>query len=165
MKIWLTLFTALLLSACGDNEPVKPNVASTETSPPAATATSDSVLEVYKSPTCGCCGAWVEHMESNGYTVNVHEQQNLQSIKEQAGILPGKGSCHTAFIEGYAIEGHVPAADVDRLLKERPDARGLTVPGMPVGSPGMEMGDRKDAYDVLLFDEDSTEVFSHHPGN
>ena len=122
-------------------------------------------LKVYKSPSCGCCGAWADHMKANGYEGVVHEQQNLQSIKEKAGILPGQGSCHTAFIDGYAIEGHVPAADVDRLLAERPDARGLTVPGMPVGSPGMEMGDRVDAYDVLLFDENSTEVFSHYPGN
>lgn len=163
MKLWLTFFTALFLAACGDNTAPKPDVAQAQTSAPAATA--ENVLEVYKSPTCGCCGAWVEHMEANGYTVNVHEQQNLQSIKEKAGILPGQGSCHTAFINGYTIEGHVPAADVDRLLEERPDARGLTVPGMPAGSPGMEMGDRKDAYDVLLFDEDGTEVFSHHPGN
>ena len=155
----------MLLAACGDNEPAKPSVANTDATAPAATATSDRVLEVYKSPTCGCCGAWVEHMEANGYTVNVHEQQNLQSIKEKAGILPGTGSCHTAFIDGYAIEGHVPASDVDRLLKERPEGKGLTVPGMPAGSPGMEMGDRKDAYDVLLFDENGTEVFSHHPGN
>ena len=165
MKIWLTLFTALLLAACGDNEPAKPSVAHTDTTAPPATATSDKVLEVYKSPTCSCCGAWVEHMEANGYTTNVHEQQNLQSIKEKAGILPGTGSCHTAFIDGYAIEGHVPASDVDRLLEERPEGKGLTVPGMPAGSPGMEMGDRKDAYDVLLFDENGTEVFSHHPGN
>lgn len=163
MKYLLTLFTALLLAACGDNTPPKPDVAQEQTTATAANATK--TLEVYKSPTCGCCGAWVEHMEANGYTVNVHEQQNLQSIKEKAGILPGTGSCHTAFIDGYAIEGHVPASDVDRLLKERPEGKGLTVPGMPVGSPGMEMGDRKDAYDVLLFDENGAQVFSHHPGN
>ncbi|MZR64495.1 DUF411 domain-containing protein [Alcanivorax sp. DP30] len=104
-------------------------------------------------------------MKENGYTVEVHETDNLQPIKEKAGILPGAGSCHTAFIDGYVIEGHVPASDVDRLLAERPQGKGLTVPGMPVGSPGMEMGDRMDAYDVLLFDENGTAVFSHHAGN
>lgn len=167
MKVFSALLLAFLVTACGDDGPPEPQA--TEAAPAAAeatkTASTDKVLEVYKSPTCGCCGAWVDHMKDNGYQVVVHEQQNLQSIKEKAGIFPGQGSCHTAFIDGYAIEGHVPAADVDRLLAERPDARGLTVPGMPVGSPGMEMGDRVDAYDVLLFDESGTAVFSHYPGN
>jgi len=167
MKVFSALLLAFLVTACGDDGPPEPQA--TETTAPASeemkTASTDPVLEVYKSPTCGCCGAWVDHMKENGYQVVVHEQQNLQSIKEKAGILPGQGSCHTAFIGDYVIEGHVPASDVDRLLAERPDAKGLTVPGMPVGSPGMEMGDRVDAYDVLLFDEEGTEVFSHHPGN
>mgnify|MGYP000377334069 FL=1 len=167
MKVFSALLLAFLVTACGDDGPPEPQA--TETTAPASeemkTASTDPVLEVYKSPTCGCCGAWVDHMKENGYDVVVHEQQNLQSIKEKAGILPGQGSCHTAFIGDYVIEGHVPASDVDRLLAERPDAKGLTVPGMPVGSPGMEMGDRVDAYDVLLFDENSTEVFSHYPGN
>ncbi|MFT6340340.1 MAG: hypothetical protein ACJASW_001505 [Polaribacter sp.] len=167
MKVFSALLLAFLVTACGDDGPPEPQA--TETTAPASeemkTASTDPVLEVYKSPTCGCCGAWVDHMKENGYDVVVHEQQNLQSIKEKAGILPGQGSCHTAFIGDYVIEGHVPASDVDRLLAERPDAKGLTVPGMPVGSPGMEMGDRVDAYDVLLFDEEGTEVFSHHPGN
>lgn len=167
MKVFSALLLAFLVTACGDDGPPEPQA--TETTAPASeemkTASTDPVLEVYKSPTCGCCGAWVDHMKENGYDVVVHEQQNLQSIKEKAGILPGQGSCHTAFIGDYVIEGHVPASDVDRLLAERPDAKGLTVPGMPVGSPGMEMGSRVDAYDVLLFDEEGTEVFSHHPGN
>lgn len=167
MKLLTALLLAFLVTACGDDGPPEPQA--TETTTPASeemkTASTDPVLEVYKSPTCGCCGAWVDHMKANGYEVVVHEQQNLQSIKEKAGILPGQGSCHTAFIGDYVIEGHVPASDVDRLLAERPDAKGLTVPGMPVGSPGMEMGDLVDAYDVLLFDENSTEVFSHYPGN
>ena len=167
MKVFSALLLAFLVTACGDDGPPEPQA--TETTAPASeemkTASTDPVLEVYKSPTCGCCGAWVDHMKENGYDVVVHEQQNLQSIKEKAGILPGQGSCHTAFIGDYVIEGHVPASDVDRLLAERPDAKGLTVPGMPVGSPGMEMGGRVDAYDVLLFDEEGTEVFSHHPGN
>ena len=119
-------------------------------------------LQVYKSPSCGCCTAWAEHMRDNGFEVEVHNTQNLQSIKEKAGLKPGMGSCHTAFIDGYAIEGHVPAEDVRRLLEERPDAHGLTVPGMPMGSPGMEMGDRRDAYKVFLYGDQGVRVFSTH---
>ena len=164
MKKILVILSALLIAACGEDAPAKPETNATETPTTQSTASS-KILEVYKSPTCGCCGAWVDHMKENGYTVKVHETDNMQPIKEKAGILPGGGSCHTAFIDGYVIEGHVPASDVDRLLAERPQGKGLTVPGMPVGSPGMEMGDRVDAYDVLLFDEDGMTVFSHHPGN
>ena len=159
MKVFSALLLAFLVTACGDDGPPEPQA--TETTAPASeemkTASTDPVLEVYKSPTCGCCGAWVDHMKENGYDVVVHEQQNLQSIKEKAGILPGQGSCHTAFIGDYVIEGHVPASDVDRLLAERPDAKGLTVPGMPVGSPGMEMGSRVDAYDCLLYTSDAAD--------
>ena len=165
MKVFSALLLALLVTACGDDGPPEPQA--TEAAPAAAeatkTASTDKVLEVYKSPTCGCCGAWVDHMKDNGYQVVVHEQQNLQSIKEKAGILPGQGSCHTAFIDGYAIEGHVPADDVKRLLEERPDAHGLTVLAMPVGSPGMEMGDRQDDYQVLLYGENGVQVFAEHP--
>ncbi|MFP1681495.1 DUF411 domain-containing protein [Alloalcanivorax sp. C16-1] len=128
-----------------------------------STLAAAGTLEMYKSPSCGCCTAWAEHMRDNGFEVKVHETQNLQSIKEKAGLKPGLGSCHTAFIDGYAIEGHVPAEDVKRLLEERPDAHGLTVPGMPVGSPGMEMGDRRDAYEVLLYGDDGVRVFATHP--
>lgn len=161
MKNFLIIALALLMAACGEQEPPQP-AASPAASEQQAASNTAKLLEVYKSPTCGCCGAWVEHMKTHGYEVVVHEVDNLQPIKEKAGILPGTGSCHTAFIEGYVIEGHVPASDVDRLLKEKPQAKGLTVPGMPAGSPGMEMGDRVDDYDVLLFDEQGTQVFSHH---
>ena len=118
-------------------------------------------LSVTKAPWCGCCNAWIDHMKAAGYDVDVHEMDDLSALKVRLGIAPKHQSCHTGEIEGYVIEGHVPAADVERLLAERPDAIGLSVPGMPVGSPGMEMGDRKDAYDVLLIKKDgSTEVFS-----
>lgn len=118
-------------------------------------------LSVTKTPWCGCCTAWIDHMKEAGYEVHVHEKDDLTALKARLGIAPKHQSCHTGEIEGYAIEGHVPAEDVKRLLAERPDAIGLTVPGMPVGSPGMEMGDRRDAYDVLLIKKDgSTEVFS-----
>ena len=120
-------------------------------------------IHVYKSPTCGCCEKWADHMRDNGFDVVTHDVQNLQPIKEKAQLRPGLGSCHTAFIDGYAIEGHVPAEDVRRLLEQKPDAHGLTVPAMPVGSPGMEMGDRQDDYQVLLYGEDGVKVFAEHP--
>lgn len=126
-------------------------------------AASDSLLKVYKSPTCGCCADWVDHMRAAGFAVETHDTDNLFPIKTMAQIPAGKGSCHTGFIQGYVVEGHVPATEVQRLLKERPEAIGLTVPAMPVGSPGMEMGDRRDPYEVLLILNDgSTEVWSRH---
>lgn len=120
-------------------------------------------MSVTKTPWCGCCTAWITHMREAGFDVTVHEQENLTALKAKMGIAAKLQSCHTGEVEGYAIEGHVPAEDVARLLKERPDARGLTVPGMPVGSPGMEMGHRHDAYEVLLILKDgTTEVFAKH---
>lgn len=108
-------------------------------------------VEVYKSPTCGCCTDWVDHMAENGFEVIAHDTDNMNQVKFEAGLMPQLASCHTAFVGGYVIEGHVPASDIQRLLTERPAAHGLAVPGMPIGSPGMEMGDRQDAYSVLLF--------------
>jgi hypothetical protein len=122
-------------------------------------------MEVFKSPTCGCCSAWVEHMSGAGFDAVARDvdQETLWSMKARAGVTPDLSSCHTAFIEGYFVEGHVPAGDVQRLLAERPDALGLTVPGMPIGSPGMEMGDQRDAYDTLLvLQGGSVEVFNSH---
>ncbi|WP_300061871.1 DUF411 domain-containing protein [uncultured Roseobacter sp.] len=122
-------------------------------------------MEVFKSPTCGCCSAWVDHMTREGFDVAARDvdQETLWTMKDRAGVTPELSCCHTAFIDGYFIEGHVPAGDVQRLLTERPDAVGLTVPGMPIGSPGMEMGDQRDAYDTLLVLRDgSTEVFASH---
>lgn len=129
----------------------------------AAAMEAEGVLTVFKTPTCGCCDDWIDHMRDNGFDIIAHNRDNLYPIKVAAGLQPGQGSCHTAFINGYAIEGHVPAADVQALLQQQPDALGLTVPGMPFGSPGMEMGDRVDAYDVLLFDAAGATVFSHYP--
>jgi hypothetical protein len=108
-------------------------------------------ITVYKSPTCGCCGLWVEHLEANGYEVTTIEMADLSPVKAEHGIRPVLTSFHTAVVEGYAIEGHVPADVIDRLLQERPEVAGLAVPGMPMGSPGME-GPRKDPYNVLTFD-------------
>ena len=129
------------------------------------TVTADGPLvTVYKSPTCNCCGLWVEHLEASGFKVDVVPKANVMPIKEKLGVPAAMGSCHTAEVDGYVIEGHVPAQDIHRLLKERPTARGLAVPGMPVGSPGMEMGNRLDPYHVYLFADKHSEpvVFASH---
>lgn len=121
-------------------------------------------VTVYKSPTCGCCTDWVRHLEDNGFAVDAINTQNLNTIKTEAGLSPALASCHTAFVDDYVIEGHVPAEDIHRLLAEGLPARGLSVPGMPAGSPGMEMGDRHDPYQVLLFNEQGqTRVFANYP--
>jgi hypothetical protein len=122
-------------------------------------------MQVLKSPTCGCCSAWVAHIADAGFVVETQDvpQDVLWAAKDKAGITAALSSCHTGFIEGYVIEGHVPALDIQRLLAERPDAIGLTVPGMPIGSPGMEMGDQRDAFDTLLVLRDgTTAVFTSH---
>ena len=106
------------------------------------------VVTVYKSPTCGCCSKWVKHLESNGFVVEAKNRNNLDSIKREFGIEPQFQSCHTAKIGNYVVEGHVPAEDIKKMLAEKPDIHGLAVPGMPMGSPGME-GPRKDNYNVL----------------
>lgn len=125
-------------------------------------AASGPVVSVYKSSSCGCCGAWVEHLRKNGLRVVAHDVADVTAHREKLGIPQALGSCHSASVDGYAIEGHVPAADIRRLLRERPRARGIAVPAMPLGSPGME-GPRKDPYDTLLFQRDgSYVVFERH---
>ena len=124
------------------------------------------LLQVWKSPDCGCCGEWVQHMRDNGFAVEIFDVGNM-AARKRLGMPDKLGSCHTARVGGYVIEGHVPAADVQRLLREKPNALGLAVPGMPIGSPGMdgpEYGGRRDPYDVLLVARDgTTRVFqSHH---
>jgi hypothetical protein len=116
-------------------------------------------VTVYKSPTCGCCGKWVAHMRDKGFDLTVHDVPDVAPIKAEHGLPHGLGSCHTALVDGYVVEGHVPADAVERLLAERPKVKGIAVPGMPAGSPGME-GDRTDPYEVLTFDEKgNTAVF------
>lgn len=127
-----------------------------------AWAAADGVVTVYKSPTCGCCSKWVDHMRSNGFEVETKDMSNMEQVKNHYGIPASFQSCHTALVDGYLIEGHVPASDIKRLLKEKPDSIGLFVPGMPMGSPGME-GPRKDDYSVLSVDrEGKTSVFARH---
>lgn len=123
----------------------------------------DTAITVHKTPWCGCCNDWVEHLRADGFSVTVHEHEDLSPIRSRLDVPLALGSCHTAEVDGYAIEGHVPAADIRRLLAERPESvRGLAVPGMPVGSPGMEMGDRKDPYDVVAFGDRGHEVFTRY---
>ena len=145
-------------------EPAKPG-----SKAPAAAATlpqSSPKLTVYKDPTCGCCTGWVEQMKKNGFDVAVNESADLNAIKKSVGIPPAMGSCHTGRIGKYFIEGHVPAADVKRLLAANPDALGLTVPGMPAGSPGMEVpSGLVQPYDVYLIHKDGTaSVWRHYDG-
>lgn len=117
---------------------------------------------VYKSPTCGCCTAWVEHLEASGFDVTARDVPDVAPIKARYGIPARLASCHTGLVAGYAVEGHVPAPDIKRLIKEKPKAIGLAVPGMPMGSPGME-GPRKDRYDVLLVQQGgATKVYARH---
>lgn len=132
-----------------------------ETAPAAATLPR---MAVHRSASCGCCGSWVEKMEQAGYPVEVFNEEDLVPLKQALGVPDAMASCHTAIVEGYFIEGHVPADDVARLLMERPDARGLAVPGMPVGSPGMEAPSGEvQPYTVFLVNKDgSTTPFSEY---
>ena len=127
---------------------------------------SASVLNVYKSPTCGCCDDWIKHLKKAGFLVTAENvsEQNLSDLKLHNDISTHLRSCHTGFINNYFIEGHVPADDIKVLLLKKPVGLGLAVPGMPAGSPGMEIGNRRDPYDTLLVrDDGSTVVFrSHH---
>jgi hypothetical protein len=129
---------------------------------PALAMAAAPLINVYKSATCGCCEQWVKHLRDNGLTVAAHNVANPSDMRDKMGIPEHLGSCHTAVVDGYAIEGHVPAADIKRLLAARPKAKGLAVPAMPLGSPGME-GPRKDAYDVfLVLPDGSTRVYQHY---
>lgn len=125
-----------------------------------------TTMQVWKDPTCGCCKDWIAHLEKSGFATTVIEQGN-SAARARLGMPQKFGSCHTALIQGYVIEGHVPAADIQRLLKDKPRALGLSVPGMPIGSPGMDgpaYGSRRDAYQVLLIQRDgSTTVFNNYP--
>ncbi len=131
--------------------------------PEPATPAGLSEIVVHKTPTCGCCGAWVDHLRAGGFAVRVVEVADTDTVARRLGVPDTLRSCHTAEVDGYAIEGHVPAGDIRRLLAERPDAAGLAVPGMPAGSPGMEIGDQRDSYDVVQFDRSgTTQVFASY---
>jgi hypothetical protein len=119
-------------------------------------------VTVYKSASCGCCGKWVEHMQDAGFKVTTHNRDDMNQIKQEHGVAYRLRSCHTAVVDGYVLEGHVPASDIARLLRERPAIDGLAVPGMPMGSPGME-GKYTDPYDVVAFSKgEADRVFERH---
>ena len=129
---------------------------------PLAASAAQPVIEVYKTEYCGCCKEWIKHLEANGFQVKAQNVANPADYREKFGIPAEYGSCHTGRVGGYAVEGHVPAADIKRMLAEKPKARGLAVPGMPMGSPGME-GSRKDPYAVLLVqDGGKTSVYKRY---
>ena len=131
---------------------------------PDATPVALPHMAVHKTPSCGCCSVWIEHMKDAGFEVDVHDMVDMGPVKERLGVPYTKGSCHTAEVGGYLIEGHIPAADIKRLLEERPDARGLVLPGMPLGSPGMEVPEgQQQPYTVELVRRDgTTEPFAQH---
>ena len=131
---------------------------------PTRAASSWPAIAVFKSATCGCCKAWVEHLKAAGFDVRVTDVDDTTAARKRLGMPDAFGSCHTGTVGGYALEGHVPAADVKRLLAAKPKAVGLAVPGMPVGSPGMEVGTRRDPYDVLLVERNGrSTVFASYP--
>lgn len=125
-----------------------------------AGAAAAQTMTMYKTPWCGCCEAWAVRMEEAGFTVERIEREDLAPIKAEMNVPGDLAGCHTAEVSGYVVEGHVPAEDIRRLLDQRPDALGLAVPGMPVGSPGMEMGGRRDPYQTILFSADDRTVFA-----
>jgi len=125
-------------------------------------AAKKPIITVYKDPGCGCCKSWIEHLIKHGYRVDAKDTPNMTEIKRTLGVPDGLTACHTAIVNGYLIEGHVPAADIDRLLAQKPRIAGLAVPGMPMGSPGME-GGTPQRYQVLTFDKSGkTTVFASH---
>lgn len=123
-----------------------------------------SEVKVYKNPNCGCCTSWSEVLEKDGFTTTTEKRSDMTAVKDELEVPLMLRSCHTGIVEGYVIEGHVPAADIKRLLKERPDIKGLAVPGMPIGSPGMEQGGRRDSYNVIGIRKDgSAFIYNSYP--
>ena len=131
---------------------------------PALAATQAIAMRVWKDPNCGCCKDWIAHMEQSGFSASVADEGN-NAARARLGVAQKFASCHTALVQGYVIEGHVPVADIQRLLKEKPKALGLAVPGMPIGSPGMESPDgRRQPFTVNLLGKDGTmQAYSRHP--
>jgi len=123
-------------------------------------------IAVYRSPTCGCCGKWIQHLKKNNFVVKDYVTNDMDLIKRKYGVTDVMQSCHTALVNGYVVEGHVPAADILKMINDKPDIVGISVPGMPVGTPGMDMGGRKDPYQVVSFDkEQNYQVVNSYEGN
>lgn len=163
----LPLVVLTALAGCADEAPAPEPASPAASSDGVASApTLRDTLVVYKSPSCGCCRLWEDHMRGEGFAVVSRDVSDLQAVKDSLGVASDVSACHTGVVGGYVVEGHVPATEVRRLLRERPDARGLAVPGMPIGSPGMEQGETRDPYDVLLLAADGPPtVFAHIPGH
>ncbi len=124
---------------------------------PAIDTATQPEISIYRSESCGCCKKWGEHVEEAGFPIQDQVIQDLDAFKQAKGVIPELSSCHTAVVEGYVVEGHVPATSIQQMLNERPDIRGLTAPGMPMGSPGMETtGFKAEAFDVLAIAHDGT---------
>lgn len=174
----LPVLLALALAACADPTPPVPADGATATVVPTTDAGPDIApaepvsMTVYKTPTCGCCSLWGDAMAEAGFTVETQDVDDLVAVRDSLGVPTDLAGCHTATVttpdgeRRYTVEGHVPADAIRRLLAERPDARGLTVPGMPLGSPGMEQGDLRQPYDVLLLtDAGEAVVWESIPGS
>ena len=158
---WLVSIILLVsVAACSDNAELV-NMPAVEES-----SVEKISLDVYKSRTCNCCKKWVDHIEASGFETSVHHPANLNKLKSDKGISPRYQSCHTAVSkDGYVFEGHIPADIIQRFLANPPpNAIGLAVPGMPAGSPGMEMGSRHDEYDVFLLNKDGSDTVYEHIG-
>ena len=126
-------------------------------------AMEGKTMTVYKSPSCGCCSDWIDIMKTKGFKIDVIETNEVNNIKQKAGLQAGQTSCHTAFVDGYVIEGHLDYNAIKKMLVEKPNILGITVPGMPIGSPGMEQGNTKQAYNILYVNKDgSTGVYEAH---
>ncbi len=128
----------------------------------ACTAQAQTPILVYKSPACGCCNAWISHLRDSGFNVEPRDLDDMTTIKRRYDVPQGMWSCHTAVVENYVVEGHVPAAEITRMLAERPPIRGLAVPGMPAGSPGMEVDGYSQAYTVWSFSEAGSAAFAEY---
>ena len=126
-------------------------------------AMEGKTMTVYKSPYCGCCEKWIDIMKKEGFNIKTIDTNEVNTIKQKAGLQAGQTSCHTAFVDGYVIEGHVDYSAIKKMLVEKPNILGITVPGMPIGSPGMEQGNTKQAYNILYVNKDgSTGVYESH---
>lgn len=151
MKNWVFLLVVLVVSP-----------GAFAAAPKSQKASGPTKIVVYKSPTCGCCGKWEDHLRASGFTVESKVTEAMNPKKVELGVPQGLQSCHTAVVEGYVVEGHVPAASIKKLLKQKPKVAGIAVPGMPIGSPGME-GPNPEKYDVVSFGRDGkTKVFDKY---
>lgn len=164
----LALGLPLALSACAQEPQATPGPTAgstaTESRPP-GDGEARPLLVVHKTPWCGCCTAWAEQAEAAGFAVELHDHEDLNPIKDALGVPAHQASCHTAEVEGYFVEGHVPFADIRRLLAERPQARGIAVPGMPLGSPGMEAHVTQSFSTNLIGADGGVSEYAHHPGD